>query len=276
VTTAGRPLRVGAITLAAILLTGAFMYLRFPYDRLADAVAVRVERASGWRLQITGLGPHPMLLGPGLSAGPIRAQHADGTSLAFDAARARPAWSLAWLGGRPALYVEIEGPLFSAAGTLVLGDAPSFEGRLQDADLNELPLQVLDPQLQITGRVDADISVAMEPAGMAGPIALAAREGSFSHPGLPLAIPYDAITGELEFGGDHWLTVHRFDIQSPLLTGQVRGTVGPPPTASLDLEMELVPGDAARAALYAQGVRVDPDGTLSLRLGGTASHPVVQ
>ena len=64
-TTAGRPLRVGAITLAAILLTGAFMYLRFPYDRLADAVAVRVERASGWRLQITGLGPHPMLLGPG-------------------------------------------------------------------------------------------------------------------------------------------------------------------------------------------------------------------
>jgi len=69
---ASRPLRITGIALAAVLLTGVFAYLRFPYDRLADAITARLESDAGVHVEIGQLSARPQLAGPGLLAENVR------------------------------------------------------------------------------------------------------------------------------------------------------------------------------------------------------------
>lgn len=274
-----RRLRVAGLVFAAFAVTGFFMYLRFPYERLADLVAMRVELETGVRLSFGQVGPSPQWLGPGISAEDVRITRRDGRVFAFDRIVVRPAWTTSWLWGRPALHTTFGGPLGGGAGTLTVGDALAFHGTLEEIDLGALLADDLGPDTAIDGTLEVTLDVGFPPEGPVGPVQFVAREGSVSHPQLPIAIPFEEAIGELELGGAYVVEIVALHIDSPLLTGKVSGTVGRGTSlerSPLALDVELTAAPQIRGALDAQGVRLGRDGSLSVRVMGTPSNPIVR
>ena len=275
----GRTLRVGTIVLAGVALTLFFMLLRFPYERLADRIAESVEHRTGARLQLGEVSLGLVRWGPGLTADGVRVHMPSGSRVELDRVGVRPALSLSWLRGRPALATEADGAQGGAHGVITLGEGGGFRGRLEAVQLGELPAELLSGPLQIEGRVDADVDLAGGQRGSEGRVVFQAREGLLQHPGFPLPIPFDSLEGEIDLGGDRMAAIRRFDLSSPLASGRATGNVGHAAVfadAPLDLDIELVVSDAIRGSLNAQGVKVGKDGRLRMNVMGTPAEPIVR
>jgi type II secretion system protein N len=273
------PLRITGIAVAALVLTGFFAYLRFPYDRLADSISARLAADAGLRVEIGRLGPSPQLLGPGLVAEDVRIARPDGSVLQVDLLRVRPAWSLAWLMARPALHLRAESPVATLEGVILLREPRHFTGDLTEVDLAEVLGATALAGARLEGRARFEVDVAFEPAGFNGPLQIAARDGVLSHPQLPMAVPYEELNGSLKLGGDAWLEIQSLDLRSPLGTGTLKGTIGhapDPAQAPLQLEIAIEVAREIHGSLAAQGVRVGRDGQLHYRVLGTASAPIVR
>jgi type II secretion system protein N len=271
-----RPLRIAAIAAAAVLLTGLFVFLGFPWDRLADRIAGALEAATGQRVALASAGPHLSLLGPGIALEGLQATAPDGTTFEFERVRLRPAWSPSWLMLRPAVFVDAESPLGHVRGVTRLSAEPAFDGELRDLDLAALLEGRLPPGTTLTGTADVDAALAIGPEGVAGPVALHLRDGTLSHPELPMDVPYETLDAELELGGDVTARIVSFSLRSPLGTGSLTGTVGRAAQlaqAPLDLALDITASEQIRGGLSAQGVQLGRDGTLSLQVGGTLSAP---
>jgi type II secretion system protein N len=275
-----RPLwmRIAGIAGAAIFLIGFFMYIRFPYDRLGDLLALRVEQETGMRITFAEIGASPQWLGPGIAVEGVRLTRRDGRTYPLDRIVVRPAWATSWFWGRPALYTRFGGPLGAGAGTLTL-NPPAFSGEIDQVDLGALLENDLGPDTAIDGTVDVNIDLGVPPEGPVGPVQFVAREGSVTHPQLPLSIPYEEANGSLEFGGSQRLEIVALDIDSPMLTGKVTGTVGKAGSferSPLALNVQLTAAPQIRGALNAQGVRLGRDGSLNVRVMGTPASPIVR
>jgi type II secretion system protein N len=273
-----RKLQIAGIALAAVLLTGTFAYLRFPYDRLAASLSSRLTEA-GLGVEIGGMSPSLSLAGPGLAAQDVRIHRGDGSLFEIDQVRVRPAWSLAWLTLRPALHLALETPQGQLEGVAVLRGPQRFTGEIREVDLTELVGSDRLAGASLEGRASFDIDVALEEAGPTGPVKIHAKDGVLSHPQLPMAIPYEELTGDLTFGGESLVEIASFELRSPLGTGSLKGKVGraPDPSQSpLDLELAVQVAQNVRGSLTAQGVRVGRDGELKYKISGTAAAPVVR
>lgn len=272
-----RPLRFAALAAAAVILTGGFAYLRFPYERLAASIAARAGDA-GLRVEIGDLRANPTLAGPGLAADDLRITRPDGSVLRIGSLRVRPAWSLSWLAARPALYLRAESPQGELEGVAVLWGPRRFSGALREVDLGELGVNVL-AGARLEGKASFDVDVALEESGLTGPVRILAKDGVLTHPQLPMAVPYQELHGDLALGGDSWLQISDLQLSSPLGTGTLKGTVGHAPDprqAPLDLELAVQVAQAIRGSLTSQGVRIGRDGELHYKISGTASAPVVR
>jgi len=271
-------LRIAGIVVAAIVLTGFFMYMRFPYERLGDLLAMRVEQETGLRLSFAGIGASPQWLGPGIAAEGVRLTRPDGRMYPMDRIVLRPAWTTSWLWGRPAVYTKFAGPLGGGAGTFTL-NPPAFSGELSEVDLGALLENDLGPDTAVDGVLDASIDVGFPPEGPVGPVDFVAREGSVTHPQLPISIPYEQADGSIEFGGAHQLEIVGLEIDSPMLTGKVTGTLGKAQSferSPLALDVQLTAAPQIRGALNAQGVRLGRDGSMNVRVMGTPGSPIVR
>jgi hypothetical protein len=122
----------------------------------------------------------------------------DGTRFDLTEAGVRPALSLSWLSGTPTLAIDLLSERGDASGWLTLGDMPGYDGSLTNADLEILPQKALGTPLQVRGRVDADIDVVATPEGPSGAFTFEARDGVFSHPALPLPMPFQKLEGEID------------------------------------------------------------------------------
>ena len=103
--------------------------------------------------------------------------------------------------------------------------------------------------------------------------------GRLAHPQLPMAIPFEELNGDLEFGGESLLEIASFELKSPMGTGSLKGKVGhapDPSQAPLDLELAVQVAQGVRGSLTSQGVRVGRDGELKYKISGTAANPVVR
>ncbi len=272
-------LRAAGIATAALALTGLFAYLRFPYDRLAESISARLAADAGLRVEIGRLAASPQLAGPGLVAEDVRITRPDGGVLRVERLRVRPAWSLAWLMARPALHLHGAAPLGTLEGVMLLGGPRRFTGDLREVDLAE----VLDADAlagtRLEGRAGFEVDVALEESGPSGSVQIVARDGVLSHPRLPMAIPYEELSGALTLGGDAWLEILSLELRSPLGTGTLKGTIGraaDPGQAPLQLEIAIQVSPEIRGSLGAQGVRVGGDGQLRYRVLGTAAAPIVR
>lgn len=264
------------IAAAALLLTGAFMYIRFPYERLIPGAESAFEKATGLPLRIGELSAWPTPLGPGIAARSLRLEFPEGARLDLRAVRIRPAWSLSWLSGEASIVLEFEDDLLAGESLLGLGEVPSLSGRLLDIDLSMLPPRLLGKGVALEGFSDLDFEVQLGESGAEGQLRIAAKQGSLEHPQFPIALPFDSIEGQIELGGDDWLIVHSLSVDSPLLTGGLAGSVGPPPGSELNLQGEFQTQREVRSALQSGGFKLNRSGTLYLAIGGSAARPVLR
>jgi len=277
-----RPLTLVGVPFAGLVLTLFFIFLGFPYDLLALRVSQLAEESGQMTLRIGELSPHLGLAGPGLRATDVLAGSRDGPNLQIDDAVVRPAWSLSWLGGTPALYMEIESQAGNAAGVVTFGDSPGWRGELRGVELSEIPRGQALMIVNLSGRLDAEVDARWLPEvegrrDLAGSLRFEAHDGSMSTDDMPFEIPYDLLQGEITLGGDHFARVESFSIEGPVVSAEAHGTVGEAPELSqrpLDFEISYQMESAEiRSMLRGFGLRLAPSGAGTVKIVGTFAHP---
>lgn len=280
--------------LAGIVLTLFFIFLGFPYDLLAGRISLAVEESTSLNLRIGRVTPHMGLRGLGLAIRDVRASQQDGPQIAIQKLVLRPAWSSSWFSGVPALHIAATSEVGNADGTLFMGDAVGWQGRLEGVQLAPLLRDTLQEGFALTGALDADIDLharaAAEPAEgaegaegaesgevarggeLVGHVRFDLREGTFSGAGLPIALPFDRLTGNLEFGDGSFARVEGAELEGPVLAATVEGDVGHPrgrgaQPLDLKLSYELRDKSLTRTFGSARGERV---------ISGTLEQPILE
>ena len=162
---------------------------------------------------------------------------------------------------------------------VAFGDAPTFSGTLHDVDLEQLPQERIGAPLRLKGRADADLDITIRETGPEGDVEFEARDGLLTHPNLPMPMPFQKLTGEVELGGANWAELRKLELASPLASGHASGTVGHAPAfaaAPLHLEIELAVSGAVQGSLRSQGVAIGNDGKIHMNVSGTPLRPVVR
>ncbi len=274
-----RQLKAAGIALAGAALIAGFIVAGFPYDRLGEYIEAQVQRATGVALAIGTLEPSLGFAGLGLRANDLTLSWPEGERLALDTARLRPAWSLSWLRGVPAIRAQLAGPLGEADGTLTFNGFGAWNGDFYDLDLAGLPIKSVWPDAALEGSAKAFVDLRMGDAGLDGRVKFEAHDGTVVLPTLPMALPYDGLSGDIEFGGDVLATVNFLDLAGPLLSAEVTGTVGHAPVvanAPLSLRVVVRAQPGVRPLLESVGLRVKSDGSARITISGTTSNPVVR
>lgn len=275
----GRVRRALAIALAYLALASLFVIARFPVDRLTPRVAALASAATGAQVQIGELGVGLIALLPALHAHQVSIVTPGGMQLRFDRVRARPAWSLSWLRGDPAVALSLHAGKGSVDGVVRLGSTPGFDGQLSDVDLRLLPAAALgDLGVSLDGSLGGALDVRLGELGPEGTLDLRAGEGSVSLPNLPIGIPYQSIAAQATLGGDQLARITRLVVDSPMLAVDASGTVGRGPTPSLAplaLQAHLEVREPALRDLFGDGsgVTLRSDGSADVTIGGTLAAP---
>jgi len=271
-----------AYPLAALALTGFFVFLGFPYDLLAARLSHELESQTRMKVRIGELSPHLGLLGPGLAASQILAGREGEGTFSVDELVIRPAWSTSWFRGAPAIHLDVASAAGAAAGVATLGREPGWQGSLAGVDVAALPIAALS-SFDLTGRLDAEVDLrsaaAEEGGGLAGAVGFVLAEGSFQTPDLPIAVPFSQLRGRLDFGGDAYLRVSDVELDGPMIRGRIEGTVGHAPAPgrqplAIDIAYEV--SDPSLAPMLGSLGRRGPDGRSVLKVTGTLAQPVIR
>ena len=274
-----RPLLKIGLPCAGVLLIAFFLIRGFPYDQLGAQIIRRIEQSQGVRLTIAELAPVMQLAGPALEGTGVRATLANGDLLQIDRALVRVAWSTSWLSGDPAVHLELEGPAGGAEGTLQWNGATSWNGIVWDVALALPPLADLVPVVGLDGKLDATVDVRIGEPETEGRIDFVVLDGSLSLPDLSVALPFELLSGELELGGDRYLTLASINIEGSAVSGTGSGEVARAKTfeqAPLSLEFELSINSALSKKVRAAGLRVNRDGLAKIRVSGTVAQPKIR
>ena len=270
--------RFVAIPLAGLLLFLLFLHLGFPYDRLGGLVAAQLGHATSSQIEIAALSPRFSLGGPGLEAIGVTAVTSSGARVEFERAFLRPAWSLAWLRGNPAVYLDLAGSLGEAKGVATLR-IPGFRGELHGIELAHVPLGAALPGGSLRGVADFDVDLTLGEAGPEGDCDFEVANGALGLPGLPMQIPFTSLVGELRLGGDHLASLPKLELEGPLVSARANGTLGHAArveAAELALELDLTAQPGLRAPLQSAGVALGPDGTAKIQVTGTPGLPQIR
>ncbi len=272
-----REVRVVWIPVACVLLVIVFFLSGLPTDRIGELASRKLGAALGTRVTIGALGPAVSWRGPVLSASEVRIALADGSSLTFDRARVRPALSLRWLRGQPALAIDAAGPAGRIDGTLYPSGEPRFDGTLAEVDLARVPLAGALPAGSFEGRATASGRVHWSAAGPQGEFELVARDGSLALPSLPIALPFATLQASVAMTDAAFAEIRSFAIEGPMLAASASGTIGratPFGVAPLSLQAKVEAREASlRPLLQSAGLRPDASGVANVTIGGTAGHP---
>jgi type II secretion system protein N len=274
-----RTLLAIGVPVAGILLVSFFIYLGFPYDKLADRIKFETRRSGAARLDFQDVGPSLHLAGPGIEATGVRATLSNGETFRLERAMLRPAWSLAWFRGSPAVYTEIESEAGNAAGTVILGDGGGYRGSLEKVDIGKLPLTRFESMGTLDGVLDASVDILLGDQGPLGSVTFEARDGSIGLADFPMQLPFEKLSGELLFGDDAYVAVKRLALEGPILSAEVTGNVLRAASfseAPLQLEVEIEAKPAISSAIRSAGIRVGRNGKAKARITGTVAKPSVR
>jgi type II secretion system protein N len=269
-----RWLVVTSYPLGALTLTLFFIYLSFPYDLVVARFSQPLESSTGMRILVGDVGPHLSLLGPGLEVRDVQAKPQAGRIIAVDRIFVRPAWSLSWFVGRPALYIDLASDLGSVDATIELGSRGSFDGELLQVQVAALPIEKWFSELDFAGVLDATVDLAAQApedgGGLVGLLHFDLRDGSVAGPGLPLALPFENFGGNLLFGEEG--TFVRLDgvaLEGPMIAATVIGQVRAAPSAAgrlLDIGVDYQILDPGLVSMLGSGGG-------QLKVGGTIARP---
>jgi type II secretion system protein N len=274
--------RSSAIAVGCGLLTLFFFAVRFPYDRFREPLVALVGAASGAEVQVGALSGGLGLGGITLVAAPATLLWPTGARLELTRVALRPAWSLSWLRGRPALHLDLRAPAGRLAGTVWPGEPAGFAGGVRELVLEQLPSELLAAAqgFAVTGRLDADADLSLAGGVLGGELSLDVREGALSAPGSPISIPFDRLEAELGVEGGQTLRVASASLSGPMVEGSAVGQLGLAgdlEAAPLDVQLDLRVADPSlRGILAPLGVRLDGEGRARLHLKGSLGSPLAR
>jgi len=273
----GRLLRGLAIAAGALLLTFILIAARFPWDRLAPTVSAQATEASGVPIEIGGFEFSFGKLGVSLLATDVHIGWPDATGLDFPRVAARPAFTLDWFSGNPALRVLTENGPANFNGVVTRERA---EGRLAVPEAEALPWRQDAP---VAGAFRAKLALRFgqdEASGtqVLGDVDVTGSDGSIFPPGIPVAIPFDLLDATLAFTPTG-LELSPLHVDGPMVSGSVTGTLHPRSgnweRAGLDLTVVIDRVDRGLSGMLAgTGVDLTPGRQFAIR--GTAAAPVVR
>jgi type II secretion system protein N len=274
-----RGVRLVALPLGCLILTLVFAAALFPWERYRSGFATWLGAATGASVEVANVDGGFSLAGPVLEAGPLRATWPDGSVLDLESARVRPAWALSWLRGVPSIHLDLDGSGGNVEGTLRAGGEAAFVGEIEGLDLGRLPFGSLG-EAPLTGLLDAQIDVASQAGAWAGEVHFQARDGSLATADLPMAVPFETLTGALVLGAAGDVQVRDVALAGPMVALRASGNVGPvanPARAPLALEVDLEVADPnLRPVVSSVGIPLDGEGRARLNVGGTLAAPLLR
>ena len=266
------------LCLALFLL---FATLLFPWDALGRRVAWEINRVSAAQIEVSALSPAITARGPVLRANDVTIRHPAVDRVRIFTLEIAPRFSRSWFEGEPALRLWAETGLGTADGVLRLGEAPAYVGRVIDVELSRLPLRLDTSNLQLGGRLDADADVAFDPGGtLRGRVAFESASLRLQTSLLPVQIPFTRTTGVVEILESGATRISEVILEGEAITGTLAGEIGlvhrsqSPP---LDLTADLrVLDETLKRLAPGAGLRLGPDGTLTVKVSGSAASPKIQ
>jgi type II secretion system protein N len=274
-----RPLITIGVPCAGVLLIAFFLIRGFPYDKLGELIADRIERSHGIHLAVGDVGPALQLAGLALESTQLRVTFPDRSPQQIDRALIRPAWSLSWLTGEPTFHVELDTPSGSADGTLHWNGAASWVGTIRNARPDLPPISDWIPIGGFEGTLEAMIDISMGESGPEGLVEFEIRDGSIFLPGLSAALPFENLTGAASFGGDAYAKLTSLSFEGPLASGSGSGTIRlaePLEQAPIGFEFQIVAKDEVGRAVRAGGLRLKSGGEGLAKISGTVGKPKIR
>jgi type II secretion system protein N len=275
-----RSLIVVGVPCVGVLLIAFFLIHGFPYDELGQRIASRIEESHGIQITFGDIGPTLQLAGPALEATQLRVKRPDRPPEPIERALIRPAWSMSWFAGEPALHVELESAAGTAVGTLQWNGTTRWAGSLHDARPELPPISDWIPTGRLEGMLVATVDLSMTELGPEGTVAFEVRDGTLFLPGLPSApLQFETLTGELSIGGDAYAKLESLQFEGPLAKGSGSGKIGR--AARLDqapiaFEFDFVVQPELARAVAAGGVQVNPGGDAVAKISGTVAKPKIR
>ena len=199
--------------------------------------------------------------------------------LQIDRALVRPAWSLSWLMGEPALHVELESPSGRADGTLRWNAVTSWVGTIRDARPELPPIADWIPTGGLEGRLEATLDVSVGELGLEGLVEFQIRDGSISLPDLGVPLPFESLTGAISLGGDAYAKLTSLSFEGPVASGSGSGKIGraerlEQAPIGFEFQLDIKPGFSR--AVSTAGVRVNPGGDAVAIISGTVAKPKIR
>lgn len=272
------PKAIGIPIVVALILT--FIFLGFPWDSLARRVASEISRASGSAVSIEYLAPALTSRGPVLRALDVVIEHPAVDRVRLLELEIAPRWSSSWLSGEPRLRIWADTELGLVDGILELGETPGFEGNVSRIDLARLPLRLDASGIRISGQLDTDATVELDPNGtLKGRVAFTSPSLVLESSQLPLAIPFTHAEGVIVILDDGATQIESVALEGDLLEGELSGKIGlvhrsQAPPIDLDVQFRIV-DPMLRQLAPGAGIPMSPNGEIAVKVGGTLDAPEI-
>jgi type II secretion system protein N len=273
-----RPLIAIGVPCAGVLLIAFFLVRGFPYDKLGELIAKRIEQSHGIHLTVGDVGPALQLAGLALEATRLRVTFPNQSPQQIDRALVRPAWSLSWLTGEPAFHMELESPSGSADGTLRWNGGASWVGTIRDARPELPPIADWIPIGGFEGTLGATLDISMAETGLEGLVEFEIRDGSTTLPGFSGPLPFESLTAAVNLGGDAYLKLTSLSFEGPRASGSGSGKIGRAEAleqAPIGFELRL-DIDPELARTVRGSAKVKPDGSALVKISGTVAEPKIR
>jgi hypothetical protein len=152
-----------------------------------------------------------------------------------------------------------------------------LDGALRAVEMDALPWARLGSPPPLHGRLSGSLDLARSDRGWQGTASFTGSGGSVDLPGLPVAVPYEALAAQLAVAPEA-LTLSAGRIEGPLVTASLAGTARAegPSFASwpVDLDVEIEQVDSAlRGYLGPLGIPVTPEGRARVEVTGSLGAP---
>ena len=127
--------------------------------------------------------------------------------------------------------------------------------------------------------MDATFSLRMGELGPAGPLTFEMRDGSLSIPNVPIALPFEKISGVFELGGNAYLTIESLTLEGQIVSGSGSGAIAKAASfeiAPLRMQFQLNVQSSFAGGVRAAGLKIDRNGDTTVRITGTVSNPSIR
>jgi len=258
----------------------AFILLGFPWDSLARRVAAEISMASGSSVSIETLAPALTARGPVLRARDVVIEHPAVDRVRLLELEIAPRWSMSWFSGEPALRIWADTELGLIDGVLGLGQTSSFVGRVNQVELSRLPLRLDASGIRLSGELDADADVALDPNGtLSGRVAFSSPSLVLESNRLPMAIPFSHAEGVIVVLENGATRIESVMLEGELIEGKLSGEIdlvhhSQAPPIDLEAEFRIV-DPTLRQLAPGVGIPMSANGELKVRIRGTLDAPEI-